>query len=335
LIVLFVVVLWLALLLDFLFGDPECRLHPVRLLGWLCTRLENAARCCIRNERMAGIVTALTLLCCTFFVTNALLFLCRLISEWLLPAASAFLLYTTIAVRDLVSHANRVHEPLATVGQDEAAALQSARQRVAMLVGRETGNLDRNGIVRACVESVAESMGDGLVAPLFWATVGALAAGGGKYALPAAVSAAMLYRAANTMDSMFGYKNERYLRFGWFAAKLDDLVNLIPARTAGVALVVAALLLGNDWKNAWRILLRDHANHTSPNAGYPEAAMAGALGVQLGGANIYFGKEVVKPAIGDALTTLRPEHIKQANRLIIGGAIVCSAFFSLIAGCLL
>ena len=198
-----------------------------------------------------------------------------------------------------------------------------------MIVGRDTDQLDKAGIVRACVESVAENMSDGIVAPLFWATTGAAF---GQYSGDSPIiwgtTAAMLYKAVNTMDSMFGYKNERYLQFGSCAARLDDAVNVLPARISGISLVVAALLRRYDIKNSFRILVRDRQQHSSPNAGWPEAAMAGALGIQLGGESSYFGKPTEKATLGDPSVPPHARHIVQANTLVLTASFLCLFFFS-------
>jgi adenosylcobinamide-phosphate synthase len=188
-----------------------------------------------------------------------------------------------------------------------AGDLPLARQRVAMIVGRDTDQLDEAGIARAAVESVAESTVDGVTAPLF-------------FALIAGPVGAMVYRAVNTLDSTFGYKDGRYLHFGWASARIDDVANLIPARLTAPLIAAAALLLRQRPLQSLKILLRDGRKHESPNAGLPEAAMAGALGVQLGGLNTYGGEPLDKPTIGDPLVPLAARHIPQANALMFATA---------------
>ncbi len=240
------------------------------------------------------------------------------LSKTIFYAGAVFVLYTTIAARDLIRHARNVYTAL---GKD----IDLARKAVAMIVGRDTDTLDEAGIVRACVESVAENMSDGIVAPLFWAVAGAavFSQAGGKWPIIVGVSSAMLYKAINTMDSMFGYKNEKYLHFGSCPARLDDVVNFFPARLSGLAIVAAAPLCGTSLQRSWNILRRDHASHTSPNAGWPEAAMAGALGIQLGGDSWYFGKLCCKPTLGNLLHTPAAAHILQTNRLVIIASLIC------------
>ncbi|OGR02879.1 MAG: cobalamin biosynthesis protein CobD [Deltaproteobacteria bacterium RIFOXYD12_FULL_53_23] len=232
-----------------------------------------------------------------------------LLHPWLGTAVSIFLLYTTIAARDLVRHSTDVYTALAT------GDLPEARRRVGMIVGRDTANLDEAGVARAAVESVAESMVDGVTAPLFFALLGG-------------PMAAMLYKTVNTMDSMFGYKNERYLKFGWAAARLDDIVNFVPARLTSMLIPAAAFLLRLDVKGALFILLRDRGRHASPNSGHTEAAVAGAIGIQLGGPNLYFGQLLEKPSIGDPIRPIEPQDILRVNRLMLAGS--CLTFIFLL-----
>jgi adenosylcobinamide-phosphate synthase len=210
---------------------------------------------------------------------------------------SVLVIYTTIAARDLARHSMAVLRPLA------AGDLIEARRRVAAIVGRDTDRLDEAGVVRAAVESVAESTVDGVTAPLMFAAL-------------AGPVGAMVYRAINTLDSLFGHQDERYGQFGWAAARIDDLANYLPARLTAPLLCLAALLLRLRPGLAWRTLLRDGRNHASPNAGLTEAAMAGALGVHLGGVNHYDGQPLEKPTIGEAIVPLSARHIRLANALM-------------------
>lgn len=313
----FLPVLWLACLLDLLFGDPRWFPHPVRLIGWFAAQMETLAGKLSLSKRNRGRLTVLLVLLVTGGSSVAILLLLAGLPRPLFFISSAFLLYTSIAARDLIVHAKRVYDAL-------ASDLDQARFRVAMIVGRDTDQLDGPGIIRACVESVAENMSDGIVAPLFWATAGASVAmpAGGTWPAVCGVTAAMLYKAINTMDSLFGYKNEQYREFGSCPARLDDVVNIVPARMSGLALVLASPFCGCSMKNSWTILKRDRAEHTSPNAGWPEAAAAGALGLALGGDSHYFGNLVTKPTLGDPLHPPSPDHILQANRLILAGSLL-------------
>lgn len=288
----------LALGLDGLLGDPRWLPHPVRRIGRLAAWSERFWRRLITDERRAGIATVLLVLLVTGAASGLLLWGAGKIHPRLGDLVAVLLLYTCFATRDLLAHSRRVYQAL--VADD----LPQARQRVALLVGRDTEELDQAGVVRACVESVAENSSDGIVAPLFWAVVGGPVG-------------ALLYKAVSTLDSTFGYKNERYRHFGWAAARLDDLLNYLPARLTGVGLVAAALIGGADFEAAWRIYRRDRGNHASPNSGHPEAAVAGALGLQLGGVSSYFGQLVAKPTLGDDLLEPEPEHILAVNRLVL------------------
>jgi len=286
-----------ALGLDFAFGDPRWLPHPVRLMGTTALWLENIWRRLIANERAAGIATVLSLLAVTGGATAGLLRALAAIHPLAQTVGSILLLYTSVAVTDLARHSKAVYRALT------AGDLALARERVAMIVGRDTAALDEAGVARAAVESVAESMVDGVTAPLFFAFL-------------AGPVGAMLYKAVNTMDSTFGYKNDRYKKFGWAPARLDDLANFLPARLTGLLVPLAASLLGLDGRASWRIFCRDRLNHASPNSAHTEAGVAGALRIQLGGTNLYFGKPVTKPTMGEPLTPIRAAHILAANRLL-------------------
>jgi adenosylcobinamide-phosphate synthase len=246
-----------------------------------------------------------------------LLLLLALLPQPFFLAGTALLLCTAIAARDLLKHALAVH---AALGQ----SIKAARQQVSMIVGRDTRQMDEAAVIRACVESVAENMADGIIAPLFWATTGAALAlpAAGHWPTACAVLSAMLYKAVSTMDSMFGYKNERYLHFGFWPAKLDDAANFFPARISGLAIVLAAPFVGGSLRQSWGILWRDRQQHASPNSGWPEAAAAGALGLQLGGDAVYFGRTVRKPLIGEPLRAPERRHILLICRLVLTASLL-------------
>lgn len=286
-----------ALLLDALLGDPRRLPHPVRLIGALAAWAEKGCRRIFSHEGPAGIAAVAVVLTGTGLTGWGLLRLAALVHPLAGDAVAVLLLYFCFAARDLADHSRVVARAL------NAGDIPMARRKVAMIVGRDTEGLDEAGIVRATVESVAENIVDGVTAPLFYAFVGGPVA-------------ALVYKAINTLDSTFGYKNERYLRFGWAAARLDDAANFLPARLSGLIAVVAAFLLGENGRGAWRILRRDRLAHASPNSGHTEAAVAGALGLRLGGVNSYFGKPVAKPFLGDALHEPESGHINRANRLL-------------------
>jgi adenosylcobinamide-phosphate synthase len=287
----------LAALLDQLWGDPRWLPHPVRLIGFLGITLENFFRKTGLPMKVAGILTLFFMLTISGGAVLLLLYSAQCIHPLAATAMSILILYTTIASRDLAKHSRAVYDAL------QNHDLPEARRRAGMIVGRETDKLSEEEVARAAVESVAESMVDGVCAPLFYAFVGGPAA-------------AMLYKAINTADSMFGYRNERYREFGWAAARLDDLANFIPARLTGLLVPLAALLLRLDARSSWHIFRRDRKNHSSPNSGHGEAAVAGALGIRLGGSSIYFGQVVDKPTIGDE-QQVSAGHILVTNRLML------------------
>lgn len=301
----------LALVLDQLLGDPRRLPHPVRLIGLMQSHLEKVCRGLLPSAKVAGVVTVVMTLLVTGLLTWALLYGAGLIHPLAYDGMAVMVLYTSFAARDLARHASAVHTAL----KDDDLPL--ARRRVAMIVGRDTAELDEAGVTRAGVESVAESLVDGVTAPIFYAFIGGPVG-------------AMLYKAINTGDSMFGYKNERYLEFGWAAARLDDVVNFLPARITSVFIPLAALFLGLKARNSLKILRRDCRSHTSPNAGFPEAAVAGALDIQLGGSSSYFGKITSKPTLGDANQKIVARHLAGAVNLMLLTSFLFFGFGALI-----
>lgn len=269
-----------ALALDLVLGDPRCLPHPVVFIGRLIDRLEALLSALQRHRRFAGVLLViLTLAVCGAAAWGGLR-LAAAVHPLLGSLAALWLAFTTLALRSLHVESREVVRHL------EAGRLEEARRALSLIVGRDTAALDEEGILKACIETVAENTSDGIVAPLCYLFLGGPVL-------------AVLYKAANTLDSMVGYRNERYRELGWAAARLDDLLNLVPARLTGALMVLAAFPLRlNPWA-ALSILRRDARKPASPNAGFPEAAVAGALGVQLGGAACYFGRRVEKPSLGD------------------------------------
>lgn len=287
----------LAVLLDLALGDPRRFPHPVVGIGRLALALENPLRRRFPEGR-AGIAAVVAVVATTVAAVTACWAIGAALHPLLGDLVSILLIYTALAMQGLRRHALAVYAPL--IGGD----LDTARSRVGMLVGRDTGRLDEAGITRAAVESVAENTVDGVTAPLLFALIGG-------------APGAFFYKAVNTLDSTFGYRNERYLRFGRAAAKFDDLVNFLPARISAFIVPFSATLIGLEGKNAWRIFRRDRHNHPSPNGGQIESAMAGALNVRLGGENSYFGKASFRPYMGDAGQELKAGHIAQVVRLMM------------------
>ena len=294
-------------LLDLCLGDPHSMPHPVRAIGNLIVWLEKYLRpagkkhATERGERRAGVLFVCLVLLVTGSVAGAILWISHLGGIWIQTVVEAVMTYYLLAARSLRD------ESMAVCRKLEARDTEGARYAVSMIVGRDTKPLSEAGIARAAVETVAENASDGVIAPLFYLAIGGPLLG-------------WLYKAVNTMDSMVGYKNDRYLHFGRAAAKLDDLVNLIPSRLAALLLIVSAYLLRYDGKNAYRIWRRDRRNHKSPNSAQTESACAGALGLRLAGDAWYFGKLVPKPYIGDEIHPIEPQDIRRVNRLMYGAA---------------
>lgn len=288
--------------LDLMLGDPRRVPHPVvgmgRTISWLEPRLRAAFPDTPAGCRSAGRVLACALPLATLCLSGGAVLLAGLASPWLAFALQCLMSWQCLAACELRRQTMAVRAPLL------AGDLPAARAAVSMVVGRETAALDEAGVTRAAVETVAENASDGVVAPLLY-----LAVGGGPLALA--------YKAVNTMDSMVGYRNERYLDFGRAAARLDDAANWLPSRLAALLSVAAAPLAGLSARGAWRVWRRDRRRHASPNAGQIEAAFAGALGLALNGDATYFGRVVHKPVLGDATRAIEPDDIARANRLML------------------
>ena len=315
--------IWLACLLDALFGDPRSLPHPVVFMARLAAGLESRLRKRIKSGFRAGALTTLATLSGVSICCLVLFTVLHVISPLLSFLAATFILYTSLALRGLFSHCMAVYTALMAGVADND--LSPARKQLSMIVGRETEQLDKEGIIRACVETAAENMSDGVAAPFCFAILAGFAAlqtGWAELSLPIAATAAMLYKAVNTMDSMFGYKNDKYLLFGRFPARLDDVLNWLPARISALLIVAAAFICRKNGVLAWKVLIRDRHKHSSPNAGYPESAMAGALGLQLGGGSYYFGRLVKKPAIGDAVNSPEDFHISEAVKIMVAGSVM-------------
>lgn len=287
--------------LDLLLADPEWMPHPVVYMGRAISALENVLRPCLPKtpdgELLGGAILAAVLPAGTYTLATGARALARKIHPAAGFALETLWCWQALALKGLAAESGRVQAEL------EKGDLPAARKAVGRIVGRDTQELTAEGVTKAAVETVAENFSDGVAAPLFYMLLGG-------------APLALTYKAVNTMDSMVGYKNDRYLYFGRAAAKLDDAANLIPSRLAALCWVGAAFLTGQDGKNAWKIWRRDRRSHASPNSAQTESACAGALRVQLAGPASYFGRVVDKPAIGDPDRAVEPEDIARANRML-------------------
>ena len=287
-------------LLDCIFGDPVWLYHPIRVIGNLISLLEKAFRKETDGEKQSivkGGVLWLIVVSVSFLVPFLLLWVAGKIHPAVRWMLETFWCYQIFAARCLATESGKVYDKL--VAQD----LEGARKAVSMIVGRDTESLSFEGVTKAAVETVAENTSDGVTAPLIYLLIGGAPLG-------------FLYKAVNTMDSMLGYKNEKYLYFGRIPAKLDDVFNYIPARLTAWFMILAAFLCGLDGKNAWKIYRRDKRKHASPNSAQSEAVCAGALRVRLAGDAVYFGKLYKKDYIGDALKEIEPEDIRRTWKLM-------------------
>ena len=299
--------------LDALFGDPAWLPHPVVYMGKAISKLEKFLRPRLpktpQGELLGGAIVAFCLPVGTFLLTGLVCWGAARLHPLLGLAVQMFWCGQALAARGLVQESTNVYQEL------KKPDLPGARKAVSRIVGRDTAELTAEGVTKAAVETVAENASDGVIAPLLYMLIGG-------------APLALTYKAINTMDSMLGYKNEKYLYFGRIPAKLDDAANYLPSRLAGLLWVAAAAFTHNDAKGAWKIWRRDRRNHASPNSAQTESACAGALGVQLAGPAYYFGEYYAKPTIGDALRPIEPEDILRANQMMY-----VASSFALAWGC--
>ena len=299
--------------LDALFGDPAWLPHPVVYMGKAISKLEKFLRPRLpktpQGELLGGAIVAFCLPVGTFLLTGLICWGAARLHPLLGLAVQMFWCGQALAARGLVQESTNVYQEL------KKPDLPGARKAVSRIVGRDTAELTAEGVTKAAVETVAENASDGVIAPLLYMLIGG-------------APLALTYKAINTMDSMLGYKNEKYLYFGRIPAKLDDAANYLPSRLAALLWVAAAAFTHNDAKGAWKIWRRDRRNHASPNSAQTESACAGALGVQLAGPAYYFGEYYAKPTIGDALRPIEPEDILRANQMMY-----VASSFALAWGC--
>ena len=302
-------------ILDLIFGDPHWLPHPICLIGNLIGFIEGNLRPRLEPNKNAlllgGALMVVIVLVISFAVPMAILLAAAMVSPWLAFALETLMCYQIFATKCLRDESMKVYDAL------HNNDLADARVKLSWIVGRDTKNLDEEEITKGAVETVAENTADGIIAPMFYMFIGG-------------VPLAFLYKGINTMDSMVGYKNDKFLYFGRCAAKLDDVANLIPARITGLVMIAAAFLLGLNGPGAWKVFWRDRYNHLSPNSAMTESVTAGALNIQLGGDHFYFGKLVHKDTIGDNIRPVCPEDIKKTNNLLYMTAVLCLLLFSAI-----
>ena len=302
-------------ILDLIFGDPHWLPHPICLIGNLIGFIEGNLRPRLEPNKNAlllgGALMVVIVLVISFAVPMAILLAAAMVSPWLAFALETLMCYQIFATKCLRDESMKVYDAL------HNNDLADARVKLSWIVGRDTKNLDEEEITKGAVETVAENTADGIIAPMFYMFLGG-------------VPLAFLYKGINTMDSMVGYKNDKFLYFGRCAAKLDDVANLIPARITGLVMIAAAFLLGLNGPGAWKVFWRDRYNHLSPNSAMTESVTAGALNIQLGGDHFYFGKLVHKDTIGDDIRPVCPEDIKKTNNLLYMTAVLCLLLFSAI-----
>ena len=310
-----VIKIWIAYVLDLIFGDPQNIIHPVQVIGKMISSgekflLGENSSLSRKYKFFAGMILNITVISLTYGIT----YLIRRISEnsIIFTVAEIYLMYTIFSINSLAREGNRVYNIL------KEGNIERARKDLSYLVSRDTGTMDEKMIIRSTMETISENTVDGIVAPMLYMFLGGL-------------PLSMTYKAINTFDSMVGYKNEKYMDFGKFSAKLDDVANFIPARITGILIVIASMILGYDYKNSLKIFIRDRKNHSSPNSGHAEAGVAGALGVQFGGRVSYFGKEVDKPVIGDKTKDFELEDIKKNIKIMYAASFLSLVMFSVIS----
>ena len=306
---IFFIKIWIAYVLDLIFGDPQNVVHPVQVIGKTISAGEKVL---LRKKYkfLAGAVLNIF----TVSITYTLMYLISKsvkISVFFM-IIEIYLMYTIFSINSLAREGNRVYRIL------KEGDIERARKDLSYLVSRDTETMDEKMIIRSTMETISENTVDGIVAPMFYMFLGGM-------------PLAMAYKAINTLDSMVGYKNEKYMDFGKFSAKVDDAANFIPARITGILIVLASMILGYDYKNSLKIFIRDRKNHSSPNSAHSEASVAGALGVQFGGKVSYFGKEIDKPTIGDKTKEFELEDIRKNIRIMYVTSFLSLVMFSVIS----
>ncbi|MBQ8826380.1 MAG: cobalamin biosynthesis protein CobD [Oscillospiraceae bacterium] len=287
----------IGFVIDLILGDPYTLPHPIRLIGTLISRLEKFTRKHFKDLRAGGVFLAVTVLVLSTAIPFLMLFVFYKLSMIVGIIAESIFCYYMIAPKCLSDESMKVYR---AINENDT---EKARKAVSMIVGRDTASLDESGIIRAAVETVAENTSDGVTAPIMYMSFGGASLG-------------FFYKAVNTMDSMIGYKNDKYADLGRFAAKLDDVLNFIPSRLTAIAMIISAYILGFNGRNAFKIWKRDRRKHASPNSAQTESVCAGALEIRLAGDAYYFGELHKKDYIGDDNRPVENEDIKRANKLM-------------------
>ncbi|MGL4913095.1 MAG: adenosylcobinamide-phosphate synthase CbiB [Romboutsia sp.] len=309
--------IYIGYIVDLIVGDPYSFPHPVRYIGKLIKITERNIRKISKNDKelkIGGFFLWIITVGVTYLVTYGIVKLSSF-NDIMYILANSFIIYTTLATKCLKDEAVKIYEVLKT------GDLEKSRVQLSYIVGRDTTNLSKAEIIRATVETVAENTVDGIIAPMFYAFIGG-------------APLAMAYKAINTLDSIVGYKNDKYIDLGFASAKIDDIANYVPARISVMLMTIGSLILGYDYKRCFKVSIRDRKNHKSPNCAYPEGAVAGALGVQLGGTNIYFGKAVYKPTIGDKSREIEKDDIVRTNKIMYATSVTSMVVFTLVFGAL-
>lgn len=305
--------IYIGYVTDLIVGDPYSFPHPVRFIGKLINLIQGIIRKVSKNEKqlkIGGFILWFVTVGITYLVTYVIVKLCSF-NVLLSIVVNGFIIYTTLATKCLKDEAVKIYEVL------KSGDIEKSRIQLSYIVGRDTTNLSESEIIRATVETVAENTVDGIIAPMLYAFIGG-------------APLAMAYKAINTLDSTVGYKNEKYKDIGFASAKIDDIANYIPARISVILMTVGSFLLGYNYKNCFKISIRDRKNHKSPNCAFSEGAVSGALGIQLGGTNVYSGQKVYKPTIGDKTREIDREDIIKTNKIMYASSLTSILVFTLV-----
>ncbi|MCC0641407.1 MULTISPECIES: adenosylcobinamide-phosphate synthase CbiB [unclassified Clostridioides] len=306
--------IYIGYITDLIVGDPYSFPHPVRSIGKLINLIQGIIRKASKNEKqlkIGGFILWFVTVGITYLATYVIVKLCSF-NVLLSTVVNGFIIYTTLATKCLKDEAVKIYDVLKT------GDIEKSRIQLSYIVGRDTTNLSEPEIIRATVETVAENTVDGIISPMLYAFIGG-------------APLAMAYKAINTLDSTVGYKNEKYKDIGFASAKIDDIANYIPARISVILMTVGSFFLGYNYKNCFKISIRDRKNHKSPNCAFSEGAVSGALGIQLGGTNVYFGKKVDKPTIGDKIREIDIEDIIKTNKIMYASSLTSILVFTLVS----